>query len=96
MGKINQALIVIIILAFAKDTYAECSDRNSIAAAMSASDSVLGGESYKSPVILKRHHPSKRKEVATYYKRSDLYYTLYFLVGNDCQAQFIKRSRGKY
>ncbi|MBM6550283.1 hypothetical protein JQX58_04225 [Marinomonas ostreistagni] len=65
---------------------------------MAASERLLGLESssFKKPVVLKRHHPSKRKEVATYFERRDLHYTLYWLVFDDCQAGFIKRTKGKY
>lgn len=75
---------------------AECSDRNAIEAAMQASGSLVGGDSFRKPRVLKRHHPSKRKEVATYFRSGDLYYTLFWLVSDDCKAGFIKRTQGKY
>ncbi|WP_233402232.1 hypothetical protein [Marinomonas ostreistagni] len=74
---------------------AECSDKNAIEAAMSASQSVMNGNSFRKPKVLKRHHPSKRKEVATYFESDDLYYTLYWLVSDNCTAGFIKRTQGK-
>lgn len=76
----------------------ECSDRDAMSASMNAAVLFLGegSESFKRPMVLKRHHPSKRKEVATYFKRGDLYYTLYWLVSDNCQAGFIKRTQGKY
>ena len=78
-------------------TYAaECDDRSAKEAAMDASEGLLGGESFRVPLVLKRHHPSKRKEVATYFQRGDLYYTLFWLVDGDCRANFIKRTQGKY
>ncbi len=75
---------------------AECSDRNAIEAAMSASSSLMGGDSFRKPRVLKRHHPSKRKEVATYFRSGDLYYSLFWLVSDNCKAGFIKRTQGKY
>lgn len=74
----------------------ECSDRNAITAAMNASETLMGGDSFRRPQVLKRHHPSKRKEVATYFASGDLYYTLYWIVSDNCEAAFIKRTQGKY
>lgn len=76
----------------------ECSDRDAMRSSMAASERMLGqgSSSFKRPMVLKRHHPSKRKEVATYFQRRDLYYTLFWLVYDDCQAGFIKRTKGKY
>lgn len=65
-------------------------------AAMNASSSVVSGDSFKLPRVLKRHHPSKRKEVATYFRSGDLYYTLFWIVSDNCDASFIKRTKGKY
>lgn len=74
----------------------ECSDRNAMESAMDASEGIMQGDSFKRPRVLKRHHPSKRKEVATYFQSGDLYFTLYWLVSGDCEAGFIKRTQGKY
>jgi len=94
----KQALFILVILfsATSHSTFAaECADRNAMSAAMSASQTIMGGNSFKKPRVLKRHHPSKRKEVATYFKSGDLYYTLYWIISDNCTAGFIKRTQGK-
>ncbi|SBS35992.1 hypothetical protein MAQ5080_03330 [Marinomonas aquimarina] len=74
----------------------ECDDRSAMTAAMDASERLMSSDSFRRPQVLKRHHPSKRKEVATYFESGDLYFTLYWIVSDNCQAAFIKRTRGKY
>lgn len=90
-------LIIVALSIFSMSAYSvECSDRNALAAALKSSKNAMTGQSIKRPIVLKRHHPSKSKEVATYVKSGDLYYTLYWLVYDDCKAGFIKRTKGKY
>ncbi|TDO99987.1 hypothetical protein DFP79_1006 [Marinomonas balearica] len=60
------------------------------------SEALMNGEVFKRAKVLKRHHPSKRKEVASHIKAGDLYYTVYTLVSNECSAHMIKRTQGKY
>ncbi len=46
--------------------------------------------------IQKRHHPSKKKEVASYIKLPDgRIYVIFTLVDNNCIAHFRKRTRQK-
>ncbi|WCN17635.1 hypothetical protein [Marinomonas mediterranea] len=75
---------------------AECSDKKSMEVADEYSQALMNGEVFKRAKVLKRHHPSKRKEVASYIKAGDLYYTIYTLVSNDCVAHMIKRTKGRY
>ena len=92
-----KSLCISFSLFIAHTGYAkECDDRSAMAAAMDASSSIMEGSSFQRPRVLKRHHPSKRKEVATYFESSDLYYTLFWIVSDDCEAGFIKRTKGKH
>lgn len=89
-------IATIALLTSATSTALECDDRSAMAAAMNASSGIMGGNSFRRPQVLKRHHPSKRKEVATYFENGDLYYTLFWIVSDDCKASFIKRTQGKH
>jgi hypothetical protein len=43
--------------------------------------------------VLKVHHPSRRKEVASYVKTGEKHYSIFTLIDADCNARFIKRTR---
>ena len=94
-----KTLLLVTLLFISIDVRAlECADQDALTASMRASEALLGtpNEQFRKPRVLKRHHPSKRKEVATYFQQGDLYYTLFWLVSDTCQAGFIKRTKGKY
>ncbi|RNF75022.1 hypothetical protein EBI01_03600 [Marinomonas rhizomae] len=79
-------------------TLAECSDYDAKLAADKAAEKYMSGKTFKNSLVLKRHLPSKRKEVASYVyvKADDLYYTIFSLVNSQCKIQIIKRTHGKH
>jgi hypothetical protein len=85
-------------LSFTGSVIAECQDFDAKLAADKSAQDYVDGKTFKKALILKKHLPSKRKEVASYVyvKSSDLYYTVYSLVNSDCDAQIIKRTNGKH
>ena len=76
-------------------TIAECSDLEAKLAADKMAQGYINGKTFKPALILKKHLPSKRKEVASYVKTDDLYYTVFSLVNSKCSAKIIKRTNGK-
>ncbi|PYF84892.1 MULTISPECIES: hypothetical protein [Marinomonas] len=77
-------------------TLAECSDFDAKLAADKLAQDYIDGKSFRPALVLKKHLPSKRKEVASYIKTDDLYYTVYSLVNSNCTAKIIKRTNGKH
>ncbi|ETX11650.1 hypothetical protein MUS1_09180 [Marinomonas ushuaiensis DSM 15871] len=79
-------------------TFAECNDFDAKMASDESAEKLMGGKVFKRALILKRHLPSKRKEVASYvYVKADgLYYTVYALINSKCKAEIIKRTNGKH
>lgn len=77
---------------------AECLDPDAKAAADKSAQQYVSGKTFKTARVLKKHLPSKRKEVASYVyvKADDLYYTVYALVNSQCNAAIIKRTYGKH
>ena len=73
---------------------AECPDYQAKMAADELSKAFLGknSEVFQAAVVLKRHHPSHQKEVASYIKTGERYYTMYSIVNGSCKALFIKRT----
>ncbi|MDF1763720.1 MAG: hypothetical protein P1U57_09945 [Oleibacter sp.] len=51
------------------------------------------GEVFHPTHVLKKHHPSRDKEVVSYIKNKERYYSIFSLVNADCDARFIKRTR---
>jgi len=73
----------------------DCPDRDAKAA---SDDLALGyfrqkGEIFYPAKVLKRHHPSRHKEVASYVRYEAKHYSIFSLVSEDCDARFIKRTR---
>ncbi|WP_235890083.1 hypothetical protein [Maribrevibacterium harenarium] len=93
---IHRCLIGMIMMAAATVSVAECDDRTAKDVANKAAEALMNGSSFRLPVVLKRHHPSRTKEVATYIKAGDLYYSVFYLVDGNCTPGFIKRTQGKY
>lgn len=72
-----------------------CSDRDGKVA---SDDFALGlfkkqGDIFRPARVLKRHHPSRHKEVVSYVKVREKHYSIFTLVDTDCNARFIKRTR---
>ena len=91
-------LTILLSLTLTSVAFAECSDFDAKLAADKAGQKLMEGKTFKNALVLKKHLPSKRKEVASYVyvKADDLYYSVFFLVNSDCKTQFIKRTRGKH
>ena len=73
---------------------AMCRDRD----AWAASDALAlrffrEAQVFKQARVLKVHHPSGRKEVASYIQNGDKRYSIFNLVGPDCVAVYRKRTR---
>ena len=51
------------------------------------------GETFQAAKILKVHHPSGVREVASYVKNKGMSYVIFTQVNQDCMAKFIKRTR---
>ncbi|NVK75513.1 hypothetical protein C0J08_11215 [Marinomonas sp. CT5] len=93
-----QICYLLVSLCFSSLIFAECRDFDAKQAADKAAQNLTGGKTFKRALILKKHLPSRRKEVASYIhvKETSLYYTIFFLVNDSCNAQFIKRTNGKH
>lgn len=93
--KLLLGLAVILTSSF---SLAECPDWDAKAAADKAAQKYVSGKTFKRAMVLKKHLPSRRKEVASYLyvKSDDLYYTVFSLVNSKCKAQIIKRTNGKH
>jgi hypothetical protein len=89
-------LLIIAAFSISSFTLAECSDFDAKLAADKLAQDYIDGKTFKPALVLKKHLPSKRKEVASYVKTDDLFYTVYTLVNSKCTAQVIKRTNGKH
>ncbi|KZN13269.1 hypothetical protein OA79_12305 [Marinomonas sp. TW1] len=91
-------LCAFLIILSTTQAYAECSDWDARAAADKAAEKYVSGKTFKRAMVLKKHLPSKRKEVASYVyvKADDLYYSVFSLINSKCKAQIIKRTNGKH
>ena len=77
-----------------ENTHAECRDLDAIAAANKKAVSFFkNAEVFHPAVIQKIHHPSRKKEVASYIKAGKKRYSIFTLVDHDCLVEFRKRSR---
>jgi len=94
----KQVFATVLGLALSNVVMAECADFNAKMAADKSAQKYVSGKTFKNARVLKKHLPSKRKEVASYVyvKADDLYYTVYSLVNSDCDAEIIKRTNGKH
>ena len=97
---LKQLILIVICFGVSNVILAadECADFDAKLASDKSAESYVKGKTFKRALILKRHLPSKRKEVASYVfvKGTGLYYTVYSLVNSDCDAEVIKRTNGKY
>ena len=86
--------VLIVCLTLPGVSLAMCRDRNAWAASNELAQSFFKeAEVFKPARVLKVHHPSKRKEVASYIKTGKRRYSIFTLVDSDCQAVFRKRTR---
>lgn len=79
---------------FSTSVFSQCRDLDAIAAGNKKAISYFkGGEVFHPAVIQKVHHPSRKKEVASYIKSGQKRYSIFTLVDEECVAVFRKRTR---
>ncbi len=83
------------VLPISAEALPVCSDRDAKAASDEKALSYFRkqGEIFHVARVLKKHHPSRDKEVASYVRFGDKHYSIFTLVDPDCRARFIKRTR---
>jgi len=87
-------LLLMVCLTASLPVTAMCRDRDAWAAGDTLAQSFFKeSEVFKRARVLKVHHPSKRKEVASYIKTGKRRYSIFTLVDQNCQAVFRKRTR---
>jgi hypothetical protein len=95
--KLSGLFLICFLLPYSVVVEAEpvCSDRDAISASNDKALSYFGkqGEIFHVARVLKVHHPSRHKEVASYVKIRAKRYSIFTLVDVDCNARFIKRTR---
>jgi hypothetical protein len=85
---------VFVAIFLANNSIAECRDYDAIAAANKKAASYFkNGEVFHPAVVQKIHHPSRKKEIASYIKTGDKRYSIFILVDQECGVQFRKRTR---
>ncbi|GGY34608.1 hypothetical protein GCM10011297_04580 [Bacterioplanes sanyensis] len=83
-----------VLLAVIMPAVAECRDRDAMTASDELALRLLRQAEISHPAkVLKVHHPTKRKEIASYIKAGQRYYSIFTLVDEDCNAVFRKRTR---
>ncbi|MFT4764207.1 MAG: hypothetical protein ACI9OH_001301 [Oleispira sp.] len=84
----------LFITLLSSEVMAECRDYDAIDAANKKAASYFkNGEVFHPAVVQKIHHPSRKKEVASYIKTGDKRYSIFILVDQECGVQFRKRTR---
>lgn len=79
---------------FATNVLSECRDFDAMAASNKKAASYFkNGQVFHPAVIQKVHHPSGKKEVASYIKTGLKRYSIFTLVDENCGVQFRKRTR---
>lgn len=94
LSKKLSALLLIPLLFLSGLSWAECPDYQAKNASNNLSKAFLGKNSqiFQPAVVLKRHHPSRQKEVASYIKVGKRYYTMFSIVNGSCKAFYIKHA----
>ena len=86
--------MVMIIAVDVANAEPECNDRDAVVASDTLAKKLFKAAVVFHPaLVLKRHWPSRQKEVASYIQAGEKKYSIYTLVSPDCQAHFIKRTR---
>ena len=87
-------LLLLMLLLLSYTGYAMCRDRDAWAASDELAQKFFKeAEVFRPARVLKVHHPSRRKEVASYIKTGERRYSIFTLVDEGCQAVFRKRTR---
>jgi hypothetical protein len=85
---------LLFIVLLPNPAVAECPDFDAMDAANKKALSYFkNGAVFYPPVVLKVHHPSRKKEVASYIKVDDKRYSIFTLVDLECGVRFLKRTR---
>lgn len=93
MAMISRNLILLVFM-LSEPVEAMCRDREAWAASDELAKGFFNGaEVFQRAKVTKVHHPSRRKEVASYIKTGDKHYSIFTLVDDNCQAVFRKRTR---
>ena len=88
------ASVTLLSVIWTSQCLAECPDTDAKSAADAKALSLYGNASvFKAAVVLKRHLPSRNKEVASYIKIDNKHYSVFTLVFDGCRAEFRKRTR---
>lgn len=86
--------VVIVLMASSSMAFAECRDFDAIEAAnKKAASYYKNGTVFHPAVVQKIHHPSRKKEVASYIKTGEKRYSIFTLVDENCKVEFHKRTR---
>jgi hypothetical protein len=87
-------VIIALMILLPQRLWAECRDYDAIDAANKKAESYYKeGRIFHPAAVLKIHHPSRKKEVASYIKTGDTRYSLFFLIDHECKVAFMKRTR---
>lgn len=87
-------ILIFVTLLVSVSSQAECRDRDAIAASdESAKAFFRKAEIFHPGKILKVHHPSRRKEIASYVKTGKKRYSIFNLVNEECKVVYRKRTR---
>lgn len=94
MNRFVQYPIVLAALIASSWAVADCRDWDAKAAGDELALSYFRqAEVFRPARVLKLHHPSRHKEVASYVAVGDKRYSIFSLVDENCRARFIKRTR---
>lgn len=87
--------ICFILLSTRSEALPVCSDRDAKTASNDLALSLFRqqGEVFHPARVLKKHSPSRAKEVASYIAVGQRRYSMFALVSPECEARFIKRTR---
>lgn len=82
------------MLSFSMNSIAECRDMAAMKAGNDKALSYFKDSSVFHPAVIQKvHHPSRKKEVASYIKTGQKRYSIFTLVDENCVAVFRKRTR---
>lgn len=91
---VSSKALLFLMLSFSLNSFAECRDAAAIDASNKKAMSYFKESSvFHQGVIQKVHHPSRKKEVASYIKTGQKHYSIFTLVDENCRAVFRKRTR---
>lgn len=87
-------IAVLFMTLVPKSVLAECRDFDAIDAANKKAASYFkDGQVFHPAVVQKVHHPSRKKEVASYIKTGKKRYSIFILIDAECKGRFLKRTR---